>query len=122
VCFSKTDRFTEFPPLRGCSARFLSLQTEDGVPVWLDDVLGDRFSSRPEDPRNRLRALRASRGSAGVVELQRDRKLAPPVTPASVVGPRPDCRHRAVGQGLHYRAFEGNGRVIGRLGKGFHCP
>ena len=27
VCFSKTDRFTEFPSLPGCSARFLSSQT-----------------------------------------------------------------------------------------------
>src|SRR5271165_5627384 len=38
VCFSKTDRFTEFPPLSGGAARFLSSQTGDGVAAWLDDV------------------------------------------------------------------------------------
>jgi hypothetical protein len=40
VCFSKTDRYTRFPPLRGCSPRFLSSQTGDGVAAWLDDILG----------------------------------------------------------------------------------
>ena len=43
VCFSKADRFTEFPSLPGFPGRFLSSRTGDGVSAWLDDILGGRF-------------------------------------------------------------------------------
>lgn len=45
VCFTKTDRFTKFPPLPGDSPRFLSSQTGDGVAAWLDDLLGGGISA-----------------------------------------------------------------------------
>ena len=87
VCFTKTDRFTEFPSLRGCDARFLSSQTGDGVAAWLDDVLGGRFP-----PGGKILEIdygRYARAEAALAWLNCSAtvKPAPPATPASVVGP-----------------------------------
>jgi hypothetical protein len=43
VCFSKSDRFPDFPPLAGVPPRYLSSQTGEGIAAWLDDILGGRF-------------------------------------------------------------------------------
>jgi len=70
VCFSKADRFSEFPSLPGGSARFLSSHTGRGLRPG-----STRFSAvgsvRAGRSRDRLRALRAGRGRAGLAELQR---------------------------------------------------
>lgn len=87
VCFSKTDRFTAFPSLPGCSTRFLSSQTGDGVAAWLDDVLGGRF--RPGGKILEIDYERYARAEAALAWLNCSAtvKSAPPASPTSVVGP-----------------------------------
>jgi len=87
VCFTKTDLFTEFPSLAGCSARFLSSQTGDGVAAWLDDVLGGRF--RPGGKILEIDYERYARAEAALAWLNCSAALQPasPASPASVVGP-----------------------------------
>ena len=86
MCFSKTDLFTEFPSLPGCSARFLSSQTGDGVAAWLDDVLGGRF--RPGGKILEIDYERYARAEAALAWLNCSATVKPasPASPASVVG------------------------------------
>jgi hypothetical protein len=87
VCFSKSDRFTEFPSLPGCSPRFLSSQTGDGVAAWLDDVLGGRY--RPGGKILEIDYERYARAEAALAWLNCSATVrpAPPASPASVAGP-----------------------------------
>ena len=86
VCFSKTDRYKEFPSLPGCSPRFLSSQTGDGVEAWLDDVLGGRF--RPGGKILEIDYERYARAEAALAWLNCSATLKPEplASPASVVG------------------------------------
>lgn len=87
VCFTKTDRFTDFPSLPGCSPRFLSPLAGDGVAAWLDDVLGGRFS--PGSKLLEIDYQRYARAEAALAWLNCRAILrpAPPLPPALVVGP-----------------------------------
>jgi hypothetical protein len=87
VCFSKIDRFTEFPPLPDCSPRFLSSQTGDGVSAWLDDVLEGRF--RPGGKILEIDYERYARAEAALAWLNCSATFEPviPSSPAAVVGP-----------------------------------
>ncbi len=87
VCFTKTDRFTDFPTLPGCTPRFLSSLTGDGVAAWLDDVLGGRY--RPGGKILEIDYQRYARAEAALAWLNCTATLKPgaPVPPASVVGP-----------------------------------
>jgi hypothetical protein len=86
VCFSKADRFTEFPTLPGCSARFLSSQTGDGVAAWLDDVLDGQF--RPGGKILEIDYERYARAEAELAWLNCSAtlKAKPLASPASVAG------------------------------------
>jgi hypothetical protein len=86
VCFTKTDRHTDFPALPGCTPRFLSSLTGDGVAAWLDDVLGGRF--RPGGKILEIDYQRYARAEAALAWLNCAATLKPaaPVTPASVAG------------------------------------
>jgi hypothetical protein len=87
VCFSKADRFTEFPPLPGCSTRFISSKTGEGVAAWLDDVLAGRF--RPGAKILEIDYERYARAEAALAWLNCSAgvKTASPTAPALVVGP-----------------------------------
>jgi hypothetical protein len=87
VCFSKADRFTEFPPLPGVSPRFLSSKTGDGVAAWLDDVLGGR--RRPGGKILEIDYEHYARAEAALAWLNCSAtvKPKPPASPASVAGP-----------------------------------
>jgi hypothetical protein len=87
VCFSKADRFTEFPSLPGGSNRFLSAHTGEGVAAWLDDVLGGRF--RPGGKILEIDYERYARAEAALAWLncRATVKLAIAASPAVVVGP-----------------------------------
>ena len=86
VCFSKADRFTEFPSLPGSSARFLSSHTREGVAAWLDDVLGGRF--RPGGKILEIDYERYARAEAALAWLNCSAtvNLAAAAPPAVVVG------------------------------------
>ena len=86
VCFSKADRFSEFPSLPGGSARFLSSHTGEGVAAWLDEVLGGRF--RPGGKILEIDYERYARAEAALAWLNCSAtvKLAAAAPPASVVG------------------------------------
>jgi hypothetical protein len=86
VCFSKADRFSEFPLLPGGSARFLSSHTGEGVAAWLDEVLGGRF--RPGGKILEIDYERYARAEAALAWLNCSAtvKLAAAAPPASVVG------------------------------------
>jgi hypothetical protein len=87
VCFSKADRFTEFPSLPSGSNRFLSAHTGEGVAAWLDDVLGGRF--RPGGKILEIDYERYARAEAALAWLncRATVKLAIAASPAVVVGP-----------------------------------
>ena len=87
VCFSKADLFTRFPSLPGCSPRFLSSQTGDGVAAWLDDVLGGRF--RPGGKILQIDYERYARAEAALAWLNCSATvtMTSPASPASLVGP-----------------------------------
>jgi len=87
VCFSKTDRYTDYPSLPGSSARFLSSQTGDGVAAWLDDVLGGRF--RAGGKILEIDYERYARAEAALAWLNCSATvtLASPASAAAVAGP-----------------------------------
>jgi hypothetical protein len=87
VCFTKADRYTEFPPLPGCSPRFLSAQTGDGIAAWLDDVLSGKFP--PGAKILEIDYERYARAEAELAWLNCSAtvELASPASPASVAGP-----------------------------------
>ena len=86
VCFTKTDVYTEFPSLPGCSPRFLSSQTGDGVAAWLDDILGGEFF--PGGKTLEIDYERYARAEAALAWLNCSFtvELAAPASPASVAG------------------------------------
>jgi hypothetical protein len=87
LCFSKADRFTEFPSLPGFSPRFLSAKTGDGVAAWLDDVLGGRFGRGGKILE--IDYAHYARAEAALAWLNCRATVNPalPASPASVVGP-----------------------------------
>jgi hypothetical protein len=87
VCFSKTDRFTDFPSLPGCSARFLSSQSGDGVAAWLDDVLGGRFRVGGKILEIDYRRYARAEASLAWLNCSATVTLATPASAASVAGP-----------------------------------
>jgi hypothetical protein len=86
ACFSKTDRYSEFPPLPGCSPRFLSSQTGDGVSAWLDDILGGGVF--PGGKILEIDYERYARAEAALAWLNCSAtvELATPASPASLAG------------------------------------
>jgi hypothetical protein len=86
ACFSKADRFSEFPSLPGCSPRFLSSQTGYGVAAWLVDVLGgERFPSATILEIDYERYARAEAALAWL-NCRATVELASPASPASLTG------------------------------------
>ncbi len=87
VCFSKADRFPDFPPIPGISARYLSSRTGAGVAAWLDDILGGRF--RAGGKILEIDYERYARAEASLAWLNCAATVRPAVAlpPASVVGP-----------------------------------
>ncbi len=45
VCFTKSDLYTSFPAIPAASAYRLSARTKQGVPAWLNEVLGGDLES-----------------------------------------------------------------------------
>jgi hypothetical protein len=87
VCFSKADRFSEFPSLPGWPARYLSAKTGDGVSAWLDDILGGRF--RAGGKILEIDYERYARAEAALAWLNCSvtGESEPPVSPGSMAGP-----------------------------------
>jgi hypothetical protein len=87
VCFTKTDRFTEFPTLPGCSPRFLSSQTGDGVAAWLDDVLGGKFQAGTKILKIDYERYARAEAELAWLNCSATVELKSPASPASVAGP-----------------------------------
>ena len=87
VCFSKTDRYTDFPPLPGCSPRFLSSQTADGIAAWLDDVLGGKFLAGSKILEIDYQRYARAEAELAWLNCSITVELAIPASPASVAGP-----------------------------------
>jgi hypothetical protein len=87
ICFTKADRYTDFPDLQGAPLRYLSALTGQGVSEWLDEILagqipaGSRILDIDYEHYARAEASLAWLNCRAIV------KLETPLSPALVVGP-----------------------------------
>ena len=87
ICFTKADRNSQFPALRGAPLRYLSAVTGQGVSEWLDEILGGevpaggRILDVDYERYTRAEAALAWLNCRAVVRLET------PLSPALVVGP-----------------------------------
>jgi CobW/HypB/UreG family nucleotide-binding protein len=87
ICFTRADRYREFPRPAYGSVRYLSGVTGAGVPEWLDEVLagrmtpGSRILELDYEQYARAEATFAWMNGTAAVELTE------PVSPARLVGP-----------------------------------
>jgi hypothetical protein len=87
ICFTKTDRHTEFPNIAGAPVRYLSALTGQGVAEWLDEVLAGEIPSG-----NKILDIdyeRYARAEAALAWLNcaATVKLDPALSPALLIGP-----------------------------------
>jgi CobW/HypB/UreG, nucleotide-binding domain len=87
ICFTRADRYREFPYLDGAPLRYLSGATGEGVAEWLDEVLAGRLA-----PGARILDIdyeRYARAEATFAWMNCTAKveLREPLSPAMVVGP-----------------------------------
>jgi hypothetical protein len=87
ICFTKADRFKEFPDLTGAPLRYLSALTGQGVAEWLDEVLAGEVPSGAKileiDYERYARAEAALAWLNCRVTVMPD----PPLSPAMLIGP-----------------------------------
>jgi hypothetical protein len=87
ICFTRTDRYHEFPHLDGAPLRYLSGMTGQGIAEWLDEVLGGsltaggRILDLDYERYARAEATFAWLNCTVTVELRE------PLSPAMLVGP-----------------------------------
>jgi hypothetical protein len=87
VCFTKSDKFLEYPELPGAQVRVLSAKTGQGVAAWLDDVLSGGLI-----PGGRLLEIdyeHYARAEAALswLNCRAVARMRAPISPAMLVGP-----------------------------------
>ncbi len=87
VCFTKIDRYKQFPEIAGTPARYLSALSGEGVSQWLDEVLAGRLPSGRKILD--IDYERYARAEAALAWLNCGVKvmLHSPLSPAMLVGP-----------------------------------
>jgi hypothetical protein len=87
ICFTRADRYREFPQIDGAPLRYLSGTTGQGVAAWLDELMMGRLTAGSRildiDYEQYARAEATFAWMNGTVSVE----LRDPLSPAMVIGP-----------------------------------